>query len=385
MQKRMVCQKKNKIKVTLYSCGIATILWFVQSALGLNFIWTSSNIHFQKTWEWALIYAGIWTSTLILYWSIYSEKSEYSHILQLGVLPLGILTLFFSGGIKYYQYIMVVSFLIFEYWDLSVGPGIYDITDVFRMQRKKLFRLLKNTCFHNLLYILSFYSIIYFFAFLLPLYFNSEKLIDSDKEIYHATNVRDLCSTTGDNLWEDNKESLYQLRAKNLLKMDLQQCIDAHQELLNIECEFLGINPIELVVTDITGESIRGFFDGTKIVVDERYFIDSGEIEKNQAIYIILHEVYHYYSQECSKELEKMKKADINMELKFARDIQAWKENQENYHPGEEDFYLYQSQPLETAANEYAQKWYWNYLNFIYDWNEKNEEIESDESGHVRF
>lgn len=362
-------QVKNKVRVTIYSFLVAAIIWLIQWISGLNRIWTLGQGRVFLEENILGTYVGIWAIALFFYWIVYSDKSNYSHIFKLGILPLSIFSLFFYKTYKTYAYVMAFAFILFVYFDIVSQPEIDSISDILRIQKKKAFKMIKNICFNNVLTVLVFYSLIYFLSLVLPILANVDKLNPDGKEVHHATNVRDLCNVTGDDLWEENKDKLFQLRADNLKKMSLQECIDAHQELLNIECEYLGVEPITLYVTDIKAKNTRGYFNGSKIVVDEFYFTDPEEIEDNQAIYTILHEVYHYYSFECSKELEKLKEANINMDLKFARDIQAWKDNQESYHSGDdvEDYYLYQSQPLETAANEYARKWYWEYLEFIYD------------------
>lgn len=193
-----------------------------------------------------------------------------------------------------------------------------------------------------------------------------------EEELTYATNVRDLLSTASEDLWEDNKDVLVNLSDQVFPYLDMEHKLLAYQSLLDIETSYLGIEHIQLAMKESSDDSVAGYFSSENqlIALDEKYVNCNSSYD---GIGIILHEAHHFYAHQCCENLQKMKDAGVDMDLLFARDIEQWEFDQNNYYTVEDntnpdEYYRYASQALETAADEYKSRWqgaYWEFINNI--------------------
>ncbi len=336
------------------------------------------------------LYYGILAVTLLLYFVTLRESKKWRHILVMALIPLGVYVGFLRYQVKWVCYTAGVMFIalsaleIWFLWDFSRIDMMLAKTALEKKQIRK--NLMKDWGWSAT----KTAGGVILYSMVLTLYAAGLSGATGDRSmqepVAYASNVRDLQSTTPTNLWEPNKESLKLLAEDVYCTLDNQARLDALQELVNIECEYLGVEPCQLIMEDLSETSMGGYYrDRDRIIsIAQEY------VEKDTSLYgmhILLHEVYHSYQHECVRMFQALKEsgAQIDMSLKYFRDCASWEEDFENYYAGDDskdfvenfsDYYQYAAQSVETSANEYRDTWlgtYWEYVNDI-DKDEKTPE-----------
>ena len=367
-------KKRLKLKVMLFILIIALIVKFLLNKSGFKTWYLFAEIELSR-FKTSLLYYGILGLGTAVYLIFYHAKYKWSHIFMVALLPLS-----FFVGFCVYQMPTVYIATAFIYITI-LGIDLHDILAngslyrCFGKYRRRCMNFIIRDFLHTSVYLMGL-SLILIRIILGKWMFvsiNSDdylSLFQDDKQTVYATNIRDLRSTSGENLWENNKKTLGQLRLDRYVEQSIEERTNSLQGLLNVECEYLGVEPIQLIVEYIPREGVMGYFDSENIQITlEREWVEY-DISTKPVIHTLLHEVYHYYSYTCTKELDKLKKADIDMSLLFARDIQRWDEEFKNYtsvssDSTEEEVYQYSSQAIETAADDYADEWAYPYMAFI--------------------
>lgn len=369
-------RKKAKLKVLLYTVLFAVIFKLILNMLGFT-TWYVLGEKMLTAFQTSFLYYGIVIMGLIIYLTFYHAKYKLIHTLCLSLLPVS----FFVGFCVYTMpilYVVVCACFMF-----LITLDLHDIVPLIHRVHGPLKKKYRNRCmsiviknFMQMSVYLTVISMMILYSITGKWMFISfggsqyKALFQEEEEgAIYATNVRDLYATTGTNLWENNKDKLVELRSDRYIKKTIEERVNAFQEVLNIDCEYLGIKPIQLRVMDIPGNSTWGYFSSEKNTIT----LDESLLEKNNkedALHTILHEVYHYYTYTCSMEMDKLEKAGINMDLLFARDIRKWYEEYNDYSSAigsstKEEYYKYASQHVELSADEYAATWSRPYLNYI--------------------
>lgn len=367
-------KKRLKLKVMLFILIIALIVKFLLNISGFKtwYLFTEIELSSMQT---SLLYYGILGLGAAFYLIFYHGRYKWSHIFMTATLPLSFFIAFcvyFMPTVYLATVVVYIAILAMDLCDILVSGSIYRR---FMECRKRCVNLMIKDFLHSSVYLMGL-SLVLIRIILGEWLFVSIDSADyasmyhEDRQTVYATNIRDLESTTGDDLWESNKDKLVQLKMDRIVNQTIEERTNSLQEVLNIECEYLGVEPILLIVEYIPREGVAGYFDPDNLQITLARELVESDISIKPAIHTLLHEAYHYYSYSCTKELNKMKKADINMNLLFARDIEKWSGEFKSYtsasiNSSEEELYQYASQAVEIAADEYADKWTSPYMNFI--------------------
>ena len=366
-------KRRLKIKVLLFIVLIALIVKLFLNLSGFKtwYLFTEKELSRMQT---SLLYYGILGLGTAVYLIFYRGRYKWSHIFMIATLPLS----FFIGFCvqlmpTVYMATAVVYIVILgiDLCDILVKGSIYRR---FMESRKRCVNLMIRDFLHSSVYLMGL-SLVLIRIILGEWLFISIDSADyasmlEDSETVYATNIRDLEATIGDDLWESNKDKLAQLKIERYVNQTIEERTNSLQEVVNIDCEYLGLEPIPLRVEFISEEGVAGYFDSEKMQITLERELVENDVSIEPPLRTLLHEVYHYYSYSCTKELSKLKEADINMDLLFARDIQKWDTEFKNYESAnssssDEEIYEYSSQHIEMSADEYAAKWTYPYLDFI--------------------
>ena len=137
-------------------------------------------------------------------------------------------------------------------------------------------------------------------------------------------------------------------------ELSLAERLDIFQIIVNIECTYFGSSiavPVKIKpIPTINGTTYAYYNNGEEtIYLNESVFND---LDVEDALYIVLHEVYHVYQHEQKKLYD-----SVPDELKNLSTLSAAKECKEGldkYIQSEEDYDGYKNQSIEQSANSYA-------------------------------
>lgn len=76
--------------------------------------------------------------------------------------------------------------------------------------------------------------------------------------------------------------------------------------------------------------------------------------EPSEIINSTAHEMYHAFQWYCIKNIDT--ESDAVKNLSYLSEIRNWKKNFSHYNNGYSDYDMYENQPLEVSAREYAEK-----------------------------
>jgi len=362
----------GNFKTILFVFLIATIIKLTLDNLGHS-EWYCKLIRKQFTQlQTTLIYYGILAVSVFFYLKVRLGKYKWFHIFVLSSVPLSIYLALFYFKNKYLYGAIIFFFVVdiaMDFWlfvSCSLDAKLLHMKEeLIRLRREFLWDLARS------LGSISIYAGgICTYLLLISVWGVG---LDVFKEITYATNVRDLMSTVGESLWETNKESLKLLSGENYSQLNNQERLNALQELINIECEYLGVEPCQLKMEELE-ESVAAQYGE----MDRSISISPKYVEANVSIYaieVLLHEMYHCYQYDCVRNYERMLAAGLqpDMELKYYRDCAQWLKEIENYYDCKDvsyfdDYYRYASQSIEITADQYSNEWaeyYWEYINSI--------------------
>lgn len=148
-------------------------------------------------------------------------------------------------------------------------------------------------------------------------------------------------------------------------ELSLAERLDIFQIIVNIECTYFGSSiavPVKIKpIPTINGTTYAYYNNGEEtIYLNESVFND---LDVEDALYIVLHEVYHVYQHEQKKLYE-----SVPDELKNLSTLSAAKECKEGldkYIQSEEDYDGYKNQSIEQQADAYAYVTTREYLKLI--------------------
>lgn len=352
--KEFIKRNSNKLKVATFSLIIALLLRLIQFPLRLSRIWLLNIRDSWPDWKVTVLYLLVWVVGLILYIVLYSRISTYWHVFNLGLFPISVFLIAFVLPYKYRFLILGVlyfSFLIIELEVMLEGYTLYS-----SLVLPECRQIIKNAFRDNFFTCIIVYALLHTGITVIPnsiLFMPALEQNEASQEA-SGSNTSDFFEAL---IWEANKEMLHELRYDNMKNLDVHERAGLYQAFLNLECFIFDIEKIRLIPTDIAYEDVGGSFDGTSIFIERKYLEDDELLKLNMGLYVILHEVYHYYCfLEDEKELDEYEDSEINMDPLFVKRIQTWKNNQFNYTP---------SQRLELEAKAYADDYYIRYVEYI--------------------
>lgn len=192
------------------------------------------------------------------------------------------------------------------------------------------------------------------------------------KDMAVATNRRDYQSTEDSFRWEGNRETLVKLSDDIWKTLSFDERMWVLQEVLNIECAYLGIDSCQLLVEDIRQYGIAGYYrDSAGSVSVEREYVKRDR--STDSVYVVLHEVYHALQYSAVEDYMELKKTGkLNENLRYYRDCEKWADEMKHYKSGAQakdfsEFYAYDSQAMETSADQYAEDWVVEYYRYATD------------------
>lgn len=369
----------NMLKISVITVLIAMVLKMLMSRYMGRFDWCYSLITYEnRTLLENVIYYGTLVVSLVLYYLSVS-KMRWKHAVRIGLIPACLLILAFypvCEDIYSIWIVALISLIGLDAWGLSSYLMIKQAGYKTLFLKKMCGKIVEN---------LGVMVIVTGMVSVMVLCYTGNKYEEAyvaaadelEGEILaSAPNMRDLNSNTPENLWESNKESLKKLSEEIYPTLSFDERVIALQEVLNIECEYLGLEPVQLVVMSLKEKGLGGFYwdEARTIAIEISYVVDNEE--SLNALYALLHEVHHVMQYECVREYEKIKEnGEINERLLIFREFEKWEKEFENYCSVEEatalgDISLYENQAIEQAADAYAEEWllpYWNFINSIED------------------
>lgn len=381
-----------KFKISLFALILATIIKLIIKIIGITelefALWDGKFNRFET----CFFYYSMLILSLVLYFPAFPGRKKWKHIFAIALIPVNM---------------WIILYLLYEEWIYIfcgvalLGLSIVDLVSLILTYRdekaegaspdKRLYVIqlfsdvIRNSS--EIIFYTGFITVMIVIVTVIPLgigFSGTEASYASAKPITYATNMRDLETTTPSFLWEPNKEKLRLLSDKVYLTLAFQERVNALQELVNIECSYLGVSePCQLVVKDLASYNIAGYYqDSQRIIALDKSYVE-GE-SAFEAIGVLLHECFHCYQADCCRNYEDIVQAGVykdilDEELLFYRDCKSWIADMNNYRSCEEpsdfeDYYMYASQSLETSAEDYRNEWwlaYWKFINNI-DANNEN-------------
>ena len=366
-------RKKINVKFLVFSLIITTLIKLVISGVGYR-EWIPFGILQPGRWGTVLIYYGIWSVTMLLYLKIRREKYDWWHLLMVSFSPA---TFFFSFCMFRYGYFEILSFIMFLFFiicDWQIAKD--ELASGKRNDRKLRTRVYAHLIGDNFLKAWTYLGVLSTLtvcATSLPLtvdVIGNQYQAKQQNEVVRATNRRDLISDEIGHLWEGNKELLVELNSNRYPEKSLEERLEAWQVVVDLEAAYLGTNMPQLIASDIAKDGNAGLYDPNTETITVDVNILKEDDGQYRILRILLHECYHHYCRCAVKELSKLRKAGVDMNLLFARDIEEWEREELNYSvydsvEGDDSYYRYASQKLELAAQEYAKEWAKDYYVFI--------------------
>lgn len=188
-----------------------------------------------------------------------------------------------------------------------------------------------------------------------------------DHKKTYSSKVEDL-EYIAETIYE-NKDELIKLQQDIYDTLTFEQKVDLLQVVVNIEISYLGCKTVQLCSEDIQNDAVAGYYNSNarQIVIDKD--VVNGKYDPIGAMRVVLHEVYHVYEHEC---IESVDLENVNMNLKFYRDIQIWAEELNDYHDVGDDyadieaFFAYALQHVEMDADDYSDMRISHYMYYMY-------------------
>lgn len=385
-----------KFKISLFALILATIIKLIIKIIGITelefALWDGKFNRFET----CFFYYSMLILSLVLYFPAFPGRKKWKHIFAIALIPVNM---------------WIILYLLYEEWIYIfcgvalLGLSIVDLVSLILTYRDEM---AEGVSPDKRMYVMQLFSdvirnsseIIFYTGFITVMivivtvmtlrngFSGTEDSYASAKPITYATNMRDLETTTPSFLWEPNKDKLRLLSDKIYLTLTFQERVNALQELVNIECSYLGVSePCQLVVKDLASYNIAGYYQDSQriIALDKSYVEDESAFE---AIGVLLHECFHCYQADCCRNYEDIVQVGVykdilDEELLFYRDCKSWIADMNNYRSCEEpsdfeDYYMYASQSLETSADDYRNEWWLSYWKFINNIDADNENVGED-------
>ena len=193
----------------------------------------------------------------------------------------------------------------------------------------------------------------------------SNKAVDESEIISSTIEATNNAETKDNSLIKAHLKELMPLIDGTYSELSLAERLDIFQIIVNIECTYFGSSiavPVKIKpIPTINGTTYAYYNNGEEtIYLNESVFND---LDVEDALYIVFHEVYHVYQHEQKKLYE-----SVPDELKNLSTLSAAKECKEGldkYIQSEEDYDGYKNQSIEQQADAYAYVTTREYLKLI--------------------
>ena len=336
---------ENEFSATVFPfgmIGIMVIAWMpMKGFIFRYFIW-QNEIHSGVFLNFIYVAVGVLNSWIVDDWC---KNRSIIRMVTAGVTPLGtVLTLrwLFSGFItpKLRIAVMITYSVFIAFQTIRI------------IMKKKKLRVI-GRALNNILAALSVISIIGMWGYCLT------GMDTADKPA--ASSIK--MAEDGE-LWDSNQDMLRLWKEDTYTELSDEEKKNLFQQLIDLECAYWGIEPVELVVEEYESETLMGYY------VDENHIISIREemfgLPREEVINTLLHETHHAYVHKLMESEDlRDKNIEKNKNLRIYKELYKYKEGIENYISAETDYDSYYNNPIEVAAREYAEEWTVNYLNYI--------------------
>ena len=158
---------------------------------------------------------------------------------------------------------------------------------------------------------------------------------------------------TGKDLLMENTAYLRKWKDSEYSKLDEAAKLELYQKLIDIECAYFGIEPVQVEKEPYRMTEQHGYYseDGRMISISEEML----QMNQETILETLLHECHHAYAHD----LVKLIAADKNIahpELRLYQDVYELQQGFMDYTNGHEDYAKYRENPVEVAARGYASK-----------------------------
>ena len=163
-------------------------------------------------------------------------------------------------------------------------------------------------------------------------------------------------------LFTPNKDMIVLLHDENWELLTAQERLDVLQTCANIECAYLGIEPIPVTTEYMVFSELFGSFSQETYTITINAKLLNG-MDSDTVLNTLLHEVFHacQYSVAVSPYVD-WDSEFVKNNMYFA-EANTWREEFADYQSGLENFEGYYGQSLETYARSYAEAALSGYLN----------------------
>ncbi len=336
---------ENEFSAAVFPFGMMAIMgivWMLMKGFIFRYFIWQNEIHSDVFLNFIYVAVGVLNSWIVDDWC---KNRSIIRMVTAGVTPLGtVLTLrwLFSGFIT-------PKLLIAVMITYSVFIAFQTIRII--MKKKKL-RVI-GRALNNILAALSVISIIGMWGYCLT------GMDTADEPA--ASSIK--MAEDGE-LWDSNQDMLRLWKEDSYTDLSDEKKKTLFQQLIDLECAYWGIEPVELVVEEYESETLMGYY------VDENHIISIREemfgLPREEVINTLLHETHHAYIHKLIESVDlRDKNIEKNKNLRIYKELYKYKEGIENYTSAETDYDSYYNNPIEVAAREYAGEWTVNYLNYI--------------------
>ena len=159
-----------------------------------------------------------------------------------------------------------------------------------------------------------------------------------------------------------NKDTILLLHDKNWERLTAQERLDVLQTCANIECTYLGIDPVPVMAEYMVFTELFGTFSEEKYTITINAKLLNG-MDSTTVLNTLLHEVYHAYQHSV------VVNPSVDWDSEFVKNnmyfatANSWRKEFEDYQSGLDNFEGYYGQTLETYARNHAQSALYDYFN----------------------
>lgn len=162
-------------------------------------------------------------------------------------------------------------------------------------------------------------------------------------------------------LWESNQDYLKNWKEEIYETLTDDEKRELFQKLVELECLYLGIEPMNVEVEQYLSNSLLGYYNHEdRIISISKEML---EASREEAMETLLHESHHAYAHRAADSVS-WKDKDL-MELRMYKDAFRWKKGFENYTSSMYNYEDYYNNPVEVDARAYSEKWTPVYLEYV--------------------
>ncbi len=172
----------------------------------------------------------------------------------------------------------------------------------------------------------------------------------------------ELVASEGKELFEANKGYLRMWGAEEYGQLTERGKMELFQKLVDLECRYLGIEPVTVEKETYERETLRGYYSeyGRVLSVSEKLL----SVNRIDVMETLLHECHHAYAHDLVNHISSLENIE-KPELRMYQEVYELKDAFEHYVEAEVDYEAYHENLVEAEARAYAKERMAEYLRFI--------------------